>query len=65
MPKFKKEFGGCAGNIIYNLSIINADAFAIGAVGKDAAPYLEWMQKIILTRVILERLMIAILRKHI
>ena len=22
-----------------------ADAFAIGAVGKDAAPYLEWMQK--------------------
>ena len=41
----RKEFGGCAGNIIYNLSIINADAFAIGAVGKDAAPYLEWMQK--------------------
>ena len=41
----RKEFGGCAGNIIYNLSIINADAFAIGTVGKDAAPYLEWMKK--------------------
>ena len=41
----RKEFGGCAGNIIFNLSLIEADAFAIGTIGKDAGPYLEWMKK--------------------
>ena len=41
----RKEFGGCAGNIIFNLSLIEAKAFAIGTVGKDADPYLDWMKQ--------------------
>ena len=40
----RKEFGGCAGNIIYNLSIIDGDALALGTMGSDATPYLEWMR---------------------
>ena len=39
----RKEFGGCAGNIIYNLASIGADAIALGTMGNDASPYLEWM----------------------
>ena len=41
----RREFGGCAGNIIYNLSGIGADAIAIGTMGNDSGPYLEWMKK--------------------
>ena len=40
----RKEYGGCAGNIIYNLAIIEADAFALGTLGNDAEPYIEWMK---------------------
>ena len=40
----RKEFGGCAGNIIYNLTSIGADALALGTMGNDASPYLEWMR---------------------
>ena len=44
-PDMRREFGGCAGNIIYNLVTIGADAIAIGAMGSDAGPYLDWMKK--------------------
>lgn len=40
----RREFGGCAGNIIYNLVSIGADAFALGTMGSDAGPYLDWMK---------------------
>ena len=39
-----REFGGCAGNIIFNLVSIGADAFALGTMGSDAGPYLDWMK---------------------
>jgi len=41
----RREFGGCAGNIIYNCSLINCNAIALGTLGKDAQPYLDWMKK--------------------
>tara|TARA_S200000501_G_scaffold373020_1_gene419253 strand:+ start:69 stop:977 length:909 start_codon:yes stop_codon:yes gene_type:complete len=40
----RREFGGCAGNIIYNLSGIGANSIAIGTMGGDSGPYLEWMK---------------------
>jgi len=40
----RREYGGCAGNIIYNLASIGANALAIGTMGRDADPYLEWMK---------------------
>ena len=40
----RKEYGGCAGNIIYNLALIGADAIALGTLGNDAGPYIEWMK---------------------
>jgi len=41
----RREFGGCAGNIIYNCSLISCNAIALGTLGKDAQPYLDWMKK--------------------
>ena len=41
----RREYGGCAGNIIYNLAGIGADSYSIGTMGSDAGPYLEWMKK--------------------
>ena len=43
-PNMRREFGGCAGNIIFNLVSIGADAFALGTMGSDAGPYLDWMK---------------------
>lgn len=43
VPEMRREFGGCAGNIAYNLNLLGGDGYAMGTVGKDFAPYAEWM----------------------
>jgi adenosine kinase len=43
VPDLRREFGGCAGNIAYNLAMIGGDGFAMGAAGIDFGPYAEWM----------------------
>lgn len=45
VPEMRREFGGCAGNIIYNLKLLGADALPMGTVGKDFEPYAYWMDK--------------------
>ena len=45
VPEMRREFGGCAGNIIYNLKMLNGDALPMGTVGKDFDPYAYWMDK--------------------
>ncbi len=45
VPEMRREFGGCAGNIAYNLKLIGGDPLPMGAVGADFAPYSEWMNK--------------------
>lgn len=42
-PEMRREFGGCAGNIIYNMKFLQADALPMGTVGKDFGPYADWM----------------------
>ncbi len=44
VPALRKEFGGCAGNISYNLAWLGAQAVPVGAVGHDADEYLERMR---------------------
>ncbi len=41
VPELRREFGGCAGNIAYNLKLLNATAFPMATVGEDAQPYLD------------------------
>jgi len=43
VPEMRREFGGCAGNIAYNLELLGGNALPMGTVGDDFAPYAAWM----------------------
>lgn len=43
VPELRKEFGGCAGNIAYNLKLLGGDGKPMGTVGKDFDDYAKWM----------------------
>lgn len=45
VPDMRREFGGCAGNIAYNLKLLGGDPLPMGTVGADFAPYAQWMDK--------------------
>ena len=45
VPQMRREFGGCAGNIAYNLRLLGGDGLPMGTVGKDFAPYAQWMDE--------------------
>jgi adenosine kinase len=41
VPTIRREFGGCAGNIAYNLKLLGGDPLIMATLGTDGAPYLE------------------------
>jgi len=43
VPNMRREFGGCAGNIAYNLKLLGGNPLVMGTVGIDFTPYAEWM----------------------
>ncbi len=45
VPQLRREFGGCAGNIAYNLHLLGGDARPMGTVGRDFDAYTAWMEK--------------------
>jgi len=45
VPTLRRYFGGCAGNIAYNLRLLDSPAHAMGTVGHDFGPYRAWMTK--------------------
>jgi adenosine kinase len=45
VPDMRREFGGTAGNIAYNLHLLEGDGKPMGTVGSDFGPYTEWMKK--------------------
>jgi adenosine kinase len=45
VPSMQRNFGGCAGNIAYNLHLLGGDALPMGTVGQDFAPYAAWMDE--------------------
>ncbi len=45
VPTMRKEFGGCGGNITYNLHLLGANSVPMATVGEDFVPYLAWMEK--------------------
>lgn len=40
VPTLRREYGGCAGNIAYNLNLLGGSAVVMAALGNDAADYL-------------------------
>ena len=43
VPSMRRNFGGCAGNIAYNLKLLGGDGLIMATVGHDFAPYSEWL----------------------
>ena len=41
VPRMRREFGGCAGNIAYNLKLLGGHPIPMATVGQDFAPYRE------------------------
>ncbi|ABE48741.1 MULTISPECIES: carbohydrate kinase family protein [Methylobacillus] len=45
VPEMRREFGGTAGNIAYNLKLLQGDPVIMATVGDDFAGYHEWLQQ--------------------
>lgn len=45
VPELRREFGGCAINIAYNLKLLGQDPLPMATAGKDFAPYRDWLDK--------------------
>ncbi|WP_045223729.1 carbohydrate kinase family protein [Methyloterricola oryzae] len=43
VPDLRREYGGCAGNIAYNLKLLGSEPLPMATVGKDFQPYAQWM----------------------
>ena len=43
VPQLRREFGGCAGNIAYNLALLGDAGLPMATVGHDFAPYSDWL----------------------
>ncbi|MCB1722750.1 MAG: carbohydrate kinase family protein [Chromatiaceae bacterium] len=42
VPEMRRNFGGCAGNIAFNLHLLGGDVLPVGTVGSDFGPYAAW-----------------------
>lgn len=45
VPALRREFGGCAGNIAYNLKLLGGDPLIMATIGQDGSPYLARLAK--------------------
>ena len=43
VPVIRREFGGCAGNIAYNLKLLGETPLIMATVGHDFEPYSQWL----------------------
>lgn len=45
VPEMRRNFGGCAGNIAYNLNLLGGEGLPMATVGSDFGPYAAWMDE--------------------
>ncbi|MBN1237881.1 MAG: carbohydrate kinase family protein [Gammaproteobacteria bacterium] len=45
VPRLRREFGGCATNIAYNLKLLGEDPLPMATVGQDFDPYAQWLSR--------------------
>ena len=50
VPDMRREFGGCAGNIAYNLKLLGGDPVIMATVGEDFAPYAARLERLDLSQ---------------
>ena len=46
VPDMRREYGGCAGNIAYNLNLLGGKPLIMAAVGDDCDPYMTRMKQL-------------------
>jgi len=46
VPKLRREFGGCATNIAYNLKLLGGDPLPMATVGEDFEPYRKRLKEL-------------------
>lgn len=46
VPTMRREYGGCAGNIAYNLNLLGGHPLIMATVGDDFAPYAKRLEKL-------------------
>jgi adenosine kinase len=46
VPEMRREYGGCAGNIAYNLHLLGGNPLIMATVGDDFAPYSRRLEKL-------------------
>lgn len=56
VPEMRREFGGTAGNIAYNLKLLGGDGKPMGTVGNDFDDYAAWMDRHGISREYLKRI---------
>jgi adenosine kinase len=44
VPELRREFGGCAANIAYNMQLLGERGYPMATVGRDFAPYRAWLE---------------------
>jgi adenosine kinase len=45
VPRMRREFGGCAGNIAYNLNLLGGEPIPMATVGQDFGPYRQHFEE--------------------
>ena len=46
VPEMRREYGGCAGNIAYNLKLLGGNPLIMATVGDDFGPYTSRLEKL-------------------
>ncbi|MBK7765414.1 MAG: carbohydrate kinase family protein [Sulfuritalea sp.] len=46
VPDMRREFGGCAGNIAYNLKLLGGKPLIMATIGDDRAPYMHRLKQL-------------------
>lgn len=46
VPSMRREFGGCAGNIAYNLKLLGGEPYIMAVVGQDIDPYFQKLNRL-------------------
>ena len=55
-PQMRREFGGTAGNIAYNLKLLGESPLVMATVGEDSGPYIERLQHLGISTALLKQI---------
>ena len=63
VPTLRREFGGCAGNIAYNLKLLGEEPQIMATVGHDFEPYAHWLNQHKIDQKFIQKLDFEVMRE--